>query len=693
MKTNISKLTIPFNDLEQIKIKNQLSTGSHSSIFLTKTPEYVVKFINIDDPKNLSYNKNEQYAFLHLNKHPNVSSIFSYKELMIKDKRHGCYLMENCSAGSLGEVVSSLQKSLSESLILEIIFQIASGLSFLHNFKPPICYRELTLEKILIGLDGKLKISDFGHICTSQIFEINDTNRLSLQNDIDAVNEKYRAPELCDLYSQLPITHSSDIWALGCVLYLICYKKFPFEGKLAIINNHYPVPKQPQYSEKIINLLKKIFVTKPSERITADEIVSYIKNENMGSIFGEFSFNKNVIQGKKQEMLYGNQTISVEKKEKHAKPKFMDLMNKHFKRLTTKSAGWLLSAVEESEEGPKQKYVRYLIIKAWNNKEKIVKFYKFLQNIVKKNIDNCVIILKSLIVLHNYFKKGPPEALNIRNKEGNPADIIKEIEEFWKKVSENKLQTTKDKKRTPYISSIIYKFSQILTRKLKLCTKYSNYFEGNYAMTPFFKNPKNAPISIAVIEDLLGFLTIMNEFNQNLLNEMTLLRIQMSLVLSVIDEEYCLICLLTHLIYALRKASSFIDGKVKEEKLRMSLNDLMEKFDKNFKSIRIFFLNCKNVKDFEQKESIPVLKLDILDYLNAVKILEKSEGAVKKYNIFQDLNNLKTIFDISLPQCYGNAIKDIKVDEMIGFFLILWGFLVFGILGFLVLEEVFEFLY
>ena len=237
-----------------------------------------------------------------------------------------------------------------------------------------------------------------------------------------------------------------------------------------------------------------------------------------------------------------------------------------------------------------------------------------------------------------------------------------------KKVSENKPQTTKDKKRTPYISSIIYKFSQILTRKLKLCTKYSNYFEGNYAMTPFFRNPKNAPISISVIEDLLVFLTMLNEFNLCLLNEMTLWRIQKSLVLSVIDEEYCLICVLTHLICALRKASNFIDGKVKEEKLRMSLNDLMEKFDKNFKSSRIFFLNCRNVKDFEQKEAIPVLKLDILDYLNAVNILEIGEGAVKKYNILQDLNNLKTIFDISLPQNYGYAIKDIKVDEMIGFF-------------------------
>ena len=649
-----------------MKTKHQLTSGTYSTIYSTKTPEYVIKFIGLDSSKSISYNKNEQYAYLHIDPHPNICRSLSYKELVIKDKHYGCYLMENCSLGSLNEVISSLQKNLSESLIFEIIYQISSSLSHLHSLKPPISYRDLTIDKILVGNDGKLKLCDFGHINTTEIYEINDINRSALQAEINEYNnDKYRSPELCDLYSQLPITFASDIWALGCILYYICYKKFPFESKLAIINNYYPIPSQPLYSEKILNLFKNIFVSKPTERYTAIDILNYIKTENMGSLFGEFSFSKNVKQGKKNEIFYGNQIISIEKKEKHVKPKFMDLMNKHFKRLTTKSEGWLLSAVEESEEGPKQKYVRYLIIKAWHKNEKINKFYKSFMKIEHKNIDNCVIMLKALIVLHNYFKKGPPEAIKTTNNEANPSVILTEINDFWKKIFENKSISSKDKKRTPYISSLIYRFSNILLKKLKLCMKYANIFEANYSMTPFFKNPKGASISLPLIEDLLSYLTYLNEFNQCLLNENALYRIQMSLVLSVIDEEYCLISLLTHLICTLRRASNFIDGKVKEEKLKENIFNVMEKFEKNFKNIRIFFLNCKNISDFERKEIIPLLKSEIIDYLKSVPILEKKE-LVKKYNIFLDLNNTRTIFDLALPQCYGNDIKDIQLDEMIG---------------------------
>lgn len=46
-------------------------------------------------------------------------------------------------------------------------------------------------------------------------------------------------------------------------------------------------------------------------------------------------------------------------------PNFFDRCKKYFSRLTTKSEGWVYSALEENELGPKQKYVRMLIVKTW----------------------------------------------------------------------------------------------------------------------------------------------------------------------------------------------------------------------------------------------------------------------------------------------------------------------------------------
>ena len=38
----------------------------------------------------------------------------------------------------------------------------------------------------------------------------------------------YRAPEMCDLYSNLEIGPASDVWALGCIAYALCFRKHPF---------------------------------------------------------------------------------------------------------------------------------------------------------------------------------------------------------------------------------------------------------------------------------------------------------------------------------------------------------------------------------------------------------------------------------------------------------------------------------
>jgi hypothetical protein len=51
---------------------------------------------------------------------------------------------------------------------------------------------------------------------------------------------------------------------------------------------------------------------------------------------------------------------------------------KYLTRWTTKTEGWIISALEENELGPKQKYVRFLIVKAWQKRHKTEKFYNII---------------------------------------------------------------------------------------------------------------------------------------------------------------------------------------------------------------------------------------------------------------------------------------------------------------------------
>ena len=98
------------------------------------------------------------------------------------------------------------------------------------------------------------------------------------------------------------------------------------------------------------------------------------------------------------------------------------------------SEGWLYSALEENELGPKQKYVRFLINKSWEKRYKPEKIYTILSAFIIKNIENSLMILKSLIFIHIYLKKGPPECIISKKYKNPPAKILIKINKSWKKI-------------------------------------------------------------------------------------------------------------------------------------------------------------------------------------------------------------------------------------------------------------------
>lgn len=60
----------------------------------------------------------------------------------------------------------------------------------------------------------------------------------------------YRCPEQLDLWSNYPIGPKSDVWALGCVIYYLCFQRHPFEdsAKLRIVNANFTLPGDSRYT-------------------------------------------------------------------------------------------------------------------------------------------------------------------------------------------------------------------------------------------------------------------------------------------------------------------------------------------------------------------------------------------------------------------------------------------------------------
>lgn len=69
----------------------------------------------------------------------------------------------------------------------------------------------------------------------------------------------YRAPEMLDTWNNHQIDHSVDIWALGCILYTLCYMQHPFEdsAKLAILNGNYTLNQNDQQYKCFHEIIRK----------------------------------------------------------------------------------------------------------------------------------------------------------------------------------------------------------------------------------------------------------------------------------------------------------------------------------------------------------------------------------------------------------------------------------------------------
>lgn len=67
----------------------------------------------------------------------------------------------------------------------------------------------------------------------------------------------YRAPEMVDLYLRPVLTVKTDIWALGCMLYAMCFLAHPFQdgSSLGILNAKITFPADSPYDPDTMHAL------------------------------------------------------------------------------------------------------------------------------------------------------------------------------------------------------------------------------------------------------------------------------------------------------------------------------------------------------------------------------------------------------------------------------------------------------
>lgn len=260
----------------RVVIQKYLSEGGFAHVYLVKMPKpvdgtdlAVLKRVAVPDKDALRGMRTEVETMKRLKGH---RPIVTYIDSHASELRGGGYevflLMENCDGGGLIDFMNTrLQHRLTEPEILQIFTDVAEGVACMHYLKPPLLHRDLKVENVLITTNGskkKFKLCDFGSAAIPRPAPTTVVECRLVDEDVQKhTTMQYRSPEMVDVYRKQPIDEKSDIWALGVLLYKLCYYTTPFEeqGQLAILNASYRFPSYPAFSDR----LKKLIGSSPRE--------------------------------------------------------------------------------------------------------------------------------------------------------------------------------------------------------------------------------------------------------------------------------------------------------------------------------------------------------------------------------------------------------------------------------------------
>eukprot|EP00062_Callorhinchus_milii_P013735 gi/632962302/ref/XP_007897231.1/ PREDICTED: cyclin-G-associated kinase [Callorhinchus milii] len=223
-----------------------------------------------------------------LSGHPNIVQFSSAASIGKEESDTGqaeyLILTELCK----GQLVEFLKRaeakgSLACDTVLKIFYQSCRAVQHMHKQKPPITHRDLKVENLLVSNQGTIKLCDFGSatsIAHYPDYSWSAQKRAMVEEEITRnTTPMYRTPEIIDLYSNYPINEKQDIWALGCILYLLCFKQHPFEdgAKLAIVNGKYSIPENDTKYTVFHDLIRNTMKINPEERLTITEVVNQLQ--------------------------------------------------------------------------------------------------------------------------------------------------------------------------------------------------------------------------------------------------------------------------------------------------------------------------------------------------------------------------------------------------------------------------------
>ncbi|XP_003465097.1 cyclin-G-associated kinase isoform X10 [Cavia porcellus] len=283
--------TVELGEL-RLRVRRVLAEGGFAFVYeaqdLGSGREYALKrLLSNEEEKNRAII--QEVCFLKkLSGHPNIVQFCSAASIGKEESDTGqaeFLLLTELCRGQLVEFLKKIEAKgpLPCDTVLKIFYQTCKAVQHMHRQKPPIIHRDLKVENLLLSSQGTIKLCDFGSATTISHYpdySWSAQKRAMVEEEITRnTTPMYRTPEIVDLYSNFPIGEKQDIWALGCILYLLCFRQHPFEdgAKLRIVNGKYSIPANDTQYCVFHDLIRAMLKVNPEERLSIAEAVRQLQ--------------------------------------------------------------------------------------------------------------------------------------------------------------------------------------------------------------------------------------------------------------------------------------------------------------------------------------------------------------------------------------------------------------------------------
>ncbi|THU74975.1 hypothetical protein C4D60_Mb04t39050 [Musa balbisiana] len=252
--------------ISDFEIGKFIGEGKFGKVYLAREKQsgYVVALKVIFKAKLEKYRSHahlrREIEIQHGLNHPNVLRLFAW----FHDETRVFLVLEYAARGELYKLLKSLHH-FSEKRAATYVSSLAGALAYCHE--KHVIHRDIKPENLLLDIEGRLKIADFGWAVQS------NAKRHTMCGTID-----YLAPEMVEKKEH---DHAVDNWTLGILCYEFLYGVPPFEAEdeygtfRRIMKVDLKFPSTPAVSVEAKDLICKLLVKDSSKRLSLQKILKH----------------------------------------------------------------------------------------------------------------------------------------------------------------------------------------------------------------------------------------------------------------------------------------------------------------------------------------------------------------------------------------------------------------------------------